>query len=398
MALGERRLIGRRAELERLVSEIVPASLRVVPVVVGPSGIGKTSLAREAARRLHLSGYLAFHIQVTERIETLEDLYRVLASRIGLAYSSLFDDVVRAIFSRVAEKFFGSDWREKLGTVGLATERSIYDILYEFFLGLAVEAGRRHRKGVVVFIDEAQNIIRSLEPGDVWSFVKMLASLQEELPSSDAAGLQAVLVTSEYGFQQRLLRYSPSPDYVDTYYLGEMTRGDALALYRYMRARGTSKETGDEETVVEAVGGHPVHLAAAARRSPGSTICRNVRKIQQLVTEYLLTLEEGERRQAEEALRRLAEEPLQRSIRSVELLDELVKRGVLQYGCKAYTGIYSWNRDCEDQGNEHDCGGGGWCGGLDVVAPAHRLARLGILLATGLEHRAPPIVRHLCGF
>lgn len=387
----ERRLIGRRAELQRLLSGIRPASIRVVPVVVGPSGIGKTSLAREAAGQLHREGYLTYHFYVAERVRTLGDLYRVLTSRAGVVFSTLTLDVLRGLASRILERLYGSDWKHSLNTAAALLERSIYDALAEFFLELARRARRSGQRGVVVFIDEAQNLLRGMEPGEVWSFVKMLASLQEELPAGDAAGFQAVLITSEYGFQRRLLRYSPSLDYIDTFYLGEMTREDAFSLYQYFKGGKPGPE--EARLIDEAVGGHPVHLGFAAKRGLGAAVCRYVRQVQQAVAEY-----EGEG--AEAALRHLVEEPLPRTRSHVKLLDGLVKRGVLQYACRAYLGVYEWNPGCggnkSDGGEEYSCGGGGWCGGLDVVAPSSRLARLGIALAAGRPDAVPGSVRGLC--
>ncbi len=385
--------VGRRAELERLLREARPASLRTVPVVVGPSGIGKTSLAREAARRLTGEGYLALHISVTQPVSSLEDLYRVLASEVGVSYSSLALGALRGLVERVLEAVYGSGWRSRLRDADALLERSVYDVLAEFFLELARRARRDGRRGVVAFIDEAQNILRSMEPGDIWGFVKMLASLQEELPSGDAAAFQAVLVTSEYGFQQRLLRHSPSPDYVDTFYLGEMTRGDAYSLYQALGERGPG--TGERDFIECCVGGHPVHLAMAARRGLVDTVCHGVRKMQQIIVEHLHGLDEERRDEAGEVLRRLARQPLLRIPGYDRLLDGLVERGVLQYGCSSYLGVYDWNPDCT--GDESLCGGGGWCGGLDVVAPASRMARAGLLLALGEVGALPGSVVDACG-
>jgi len=209
-----------------------------------------------------------------------------------------------------------------------------------------------------------------------------------------------VLVTGEYRFQRRLMRYSPSPDYIDTFYLGEMTRGDALSLYRYFRGEEPREE---EKVVVEqGVGGHPGLLKEIASKWGLSYVCRYVRRVQQIVVEHRLSLaEDGEAlaEELEEMLEKLAEKPLARTARRVEVLDELVERGVLQYGCSVYLGIYEWNRDCGgDAGGVEglECGGGGWCGGLDVVAPANRLMRIGLLLAVDRRPEIPEPVRRLC--
>ncbi len=296
------------------------------------------------------------------------------------------------------ETVYGPGWRSWLRDADALLRRSVHEVLAEFFLELARRARRDGRRGVVVFIDEAQNILRSMEPGCIRGFVKMLASLQEELPGSDTAAFQAVLVTSEYGFQQRLLRYSPSPDYVETFYLGEMTRGDAHRLYKAL----SGHEPGNRELdfIQCCIGGHPVHIAMAAKRGLPDTVCRGIRKMQQIIVEHLQGLTEEQRDEALEALEKLAYQPLLRTVRYTGLLGGLVERGVLQYGCSSYIGIYDWNPDCAEGEEEGPgCGGGGWCGGLDVAAPASRMARAGLLLALGREHveALPSSVVEACG-
>jgi len=381
-------LVGRRAELSRLVRDVRPAGLRVVPVVVGPSGIGKTRLSRAAARRLHEEGYLALHIQVAERPASLGDLYKLLTTRLGVSFSSLVGEALAAAVSAAFRRLLGEDWQEMLPATAAQLGHGVGELLAELFIELVERARRGGRKGVVVFIDEAQNLFQGLEPGELWGFIKSLSGLQEDT-SLGGTGFQAVLITSEYSFQQRLLASSPGPDYLDTFYLGEMTRSDALALYQRLRGAAPSRE--EEELIDAAAGGHPVHLGIAAKRG-AEALCRHIRRFQQLFADQL----GGGGERVLQLLERLIEEPLPRTVEAVRLLGVFVERVLLQYACGAYVGVYSWNTDCSE-GDEAGCGGGGWCGGLDTVAASSRLARLGLALALGRVDSVPWLVRRLCG-
>ena len=393
-----RLFVGRGAELQRLRRLAEPRGTRSVPVVVGPSGVGKTSLAEKLVEALNLSGgYTAFIIHFISRPESLKELAQVLRKE-------LLENVAAARLSHVVREVVAGLVEKKLGVrLGLERRPALED-LYELLSGLVDHLeGRR----VVLVLDEAQLLVESLE-GELWGFVKMAASLQERYPGR----FQAILVTSDFGFQRRLYREAPSPDYVETFYLGEMTRGDAAALAQRIGLP-------PEGAVFEALGGHPVHLLQAGSYPDGPEAFYRllVRKYRQIIREELHPLiskkrfagsgvEEPEMEEALSLLSRLAVEPLNMDealpleAKTTGLLDRLVKRGVLQYGCSDYLGVYFWNPDCRGHGGI--CGGGGVCGGLDVIGPSSRaaLAALAaVVKAAGRldEARAPGWLRPALG-
>jgi len=111
--------------------------------------------------------------------------------------------------------------------------------------------------------------------------------------------------------------------------------------------------------------------------------CRTVRKFHEAVVARLRRLTEEYGGEIVDYLAKLTEKPLALSEISPaagKALDSLVQANILQYACHEYLGIYSWNRSCESV-EDARCGGGGFCGSLDTLAPAHRPALIALRMA-----------------
>ena len=357
--------IGRRAELERLRRAVEPRGLRGIPVLVGPSGIGKTRLARRVGEELSPQEYIYTYIRFDYVVTSIEELGNVLRRTLEDLRQRLVR-VLGELVKSVAEKYLPGS------SQALTPIREPLDLVKDLFEGLASAAGEKNAK-VIVVLDEAQNLVNGLGLG-VRGFVKILAQLQEDYPGV----FQSLIVTSDYSFQRTLYREAPSLDYLDTFYLGEMTRRDAEELARLLTGQAPGQELSE---FLESVGGHPYHVLRLASSSNWRVEHRRqVRKYRQRIAELLHGLGD-----AGADLRDLLEElvenpvPFERYLNALtsdkvrQAAETLVRDGVLQYACSEYVGIYSWNPDCNDQERE-ECGGGGLCGGFDVVAPASRIA------------------------
>ena len=86
-----------------------------------------------------------------------------------------------------------------------------------------------------------------------------MADIQYDLASSSKP-VKVTLVTSDYTFGAKLLEHQPSPLYVTSYYLGEMSKPDTYALIN-------ENEIEVGEDLLEAIGGHPQLLLTL--REPG---------------------------------------------------------------------------------------------------------------------------------
>jgi hypothetical protein len=375
--------VGRAAELRRLLDELAPLEetygTRAIPVMVGPSGIGKTSLARKLQEKLTSRGFLPLFLAAISPPLTNEDLVNLLIRSLPSSLRVL-EELVRNAVVRALDRVLGPDWDRRAPVLSqrLGSRADPLEFMSDLITDVAVNAKNKGYKGLVLIIDEAQNLLKGLRVDNLWSFIKLLSELQENPPGG--AYFQSLLVTSDYMFQQRLFQSAPSIDYVDTFYLGEMTMGDAEELYARL-----CKNTEERDVVLDAVGGHPALLRDVCRREP-HYFCRYVRKAMEFILVRLGEVRERDRGLYDEAvavLRAMAKRGYVRiseALKAREAVNPLVERNILQYACKEYLGVYRWNRDCrpgEDVAYS-TCGGGGFCGGLDVVAPSNRAILLSL--------------------
>jgi len=371
--------VGRAVELERLRSAAEPRGLRSVPVMVGPSGIGKTRLARRLAEAYDRGGYMPVYVRFNRVVRDKDDLAWVLRRELE-DWRSRLKGILAGLTRKVVKRSLGADAAPAGERIVLGVIRGLLDVdleslvmgtrePFEVVNGLLASIARRaESEGLhaVVVIDEAQNLVKGID-AETWGFIKTLSSLQEDHPGA----FQSLLITSDYSFQRRLYREAPSLDYLETFYLGEMVETDAATLAR--AASGEQERL--QGAMLEAVGGHPYHVRSVlGAENPPAVYRRLLRKYRQKVAEVLHVSHSRQLREMLEAL-------LHGPIRVEEYLaapragaaDELIRSGVLQFACSDYTGIYQWNQ-AGDGCSEERCGGGGLCGGLDVVAPSSRVA------------------------
>ena len=331
-----------------------PRGTRPVLLLVGPSGIGKTATLRRLGRQLRDEGYLYFHVELREPLrDTVVKLLRILDSYLpgsGEAAGSLVEAVT-------------------------FNARTPLELLRNIFEKLLEQSDTR----IVFVLDEAQHLLQEGESS--WSLLKVLSGLQEDYRGR----FSAILSTSDYQFQRVLFEEAHSPTYIDVFYLGEMTRDDAAALAERLAGRSV------DERLVDRVGGNPslIQLAVLGPDRPEEAVHREVRKYVQFILSKLARYSLSER-----VSRFLLDvlsgpQPLTRFYgfreRDWELLWSLVKGNVLQLGCREYIGVYGWNPGCVDE-YSRECGGGGLCGALDVVAPASRPALAALAAAvTGCD-------------
>jgi hypothetical protein len=372
--------VGRRVEIDRLGRELAgggaPYGSRVVPVLVGPSGVGKTSLSRRVLDWLSEKGFYTVHLEVSRPPKTVQELLEMFASSVPgrAALGQLAREIVESVLERLLGPGFES--RAILLSSIIKGGGDPLEVIADIVEKLASRVSREGFRGLIVVLDEAQNLLKALGVEDLWSFIKVTADLQEYPPASTI--VRFLIVTGDYGFQRRLFGSAPSLDYLDTFYLGEMTLEDSSQLYSQLCGAEPDPST------LEAIGGHPVHVREYCIRGP-HYYCRTVRKFQEAIKARLRRLVEEQDETVLDYLAKLVERPLPLGgipLKVEESLDELVKANILQYACHDYLGIYSWNRGCSKL-EPSGCGGGGFCGSLDTLAPAHRPAL--VALKTALQ-------------
>ncbi|BEP16832.1 hypothetical protein PYJP_01840 [Pyrofollis japonicus] len=359
--------------------------------MVGPSGIGKTSLARKLQEEIVRRKIVPLYLGVIKPPSTSKDLIDIFQKSVPNTLGRALRELIVSIIKGIFDKALGPNWDKRaplLSTIFRKVSSSDpLDFISDVIINIASNVKEKGYRGVILIIDEAQNLIKGLNIDNLWSFIKLLAELQENPPEDSY--VQTLLVTSDYMFQQKMLQNAPSLDYIDTFYLGEMTRRDASALYNKLCLRASKSQ----DTILDVVGGHPELIREICRRT-SRYICRNVKKIEQFILVELEEIKEKDKKLYEktisvlEAIARKGYVGISEIVGVKNVIDSLVEKNILQYACREYVGIIKWNKECTSNETIYDaCGGGGFCGGLDIVAPSNRAALIGLYEAIVPENR-----------
>ncbi len=366
--------IGRSSEVLLLKKTLSPTGIphRSITFIVGPSGVGKTATTLytlDIIRKNNsiLTIYLNFSKTYGSSGEAILDLIRQFEEHVRKTRGVFekFIEWLKELKSRVESIQLGP-LSIKTSGVSISTPITVFQDILSSFIEYLDKSSIRS----VVVVDEIQNILKFSE-WSPWGLMKFLMNLQEQY-----GYLQFVLVSSDYGFRNKIVSDTPI-EYIDTFYLGEMVREDAVELVRQLlklHANPHSISKNVDETV-DLIGGFPAVIYRIVDYSVkyDAPLSKALNYIEKHMYEDVLrkTLLLKQRIGGDKwvhvwkLLRTLSEEPVyihDIGIEYIDVVDWFVKWNIMQYGCRDYIGIYKWNRGS----------GGGFCG-LDLVAPSNRI-------------------------
>ena len=400
-------IVGRKTELERLHEIATITGTRSILFLTGPSGIGKTTLAQALDRYDDVNlVYIPFFDAPRNLRDAVEIIKKSLEKSRYSALRGLAKTLGEALAKAYIEKTTGL--KVDLSLAGTDARKEVYEILNE----IASHAEKIGGVVTVIVLDEAQNLLRGLkETGErwgnvIWGFIKGISTIQEK-----GEHIRFIIVTSDYFFHEDVFMNAPSLDYIDTFYLGELVKNDAMELYYKLRGSNTTLD------FLDLLGGKPAQVREVARHPrPRERLCSIVRRFYNAIVQRLASLSgeingymdySGPRGSIGLLLRDIASGPkpiaryyelrneLERE--ALSILEWLVDNDILQFSCKPYVGVYQWNKTCTGSHDE-DCGGGGLCGGLDSIAASSRPALAAIvasLISLGGRLNVPKWVSRL---
>ncbi len=375
--------IGRKQEVDLLKKAFKPVNIptRSLLFIVGPSGIGKTALSKKVLEELRkesniITIYIDFGRTYSNLQEALQDLVRGFEKHV-LDYKSAFEKFMEKLRS-MKNKI--SEISTPIVSLRPFEEQppplQFFQDLIDSFVNELSECGYL----ATIVIDELQNFLRFTN-WSAWGLVKFFMSQQEK-----QGNVQFVFTTSDYIFRKRILSDRIPVEYIDTFYLGEMTKEDSIELLEEIMKRASINKNIEHkmiENIVDQIGGVPALLYNLINYSVKYEMSINdvLRYFEKRVYEDLVEKLKAIRKSTiidhgtyyEDAgwskvknyLVKLADSPISISEINMDIfseIDKLVDSNILQYACKEYLGIYKWNKEKS----------GGMCY-LDVIAPSNRL-------------------------
>ncbi len=368
--------IGREHEVSILEKAFNPTGVpsRSILFIAGPSGIGKTTTTIHVLEKLRrnngiLTIYLGLGKPYSSPNEAILDIikqFKQQTKNYEKTFQTLYN-VMDKIINRIKSIQVSGL------TIQLAnSSRENPLISFQDLISSFVESLENADLKAVIVIDELQNILRF---GDwsPWGLMKLLMSLQE-----DYGNIQFVLVSSDYRFRANIISDTPA-EYIDTFYLGEMLRNDALKLLETLLGIGSGERvknaTKDEiSEVIDRIGGNPSLIYRLVNHSLkyNSSLLESLNYIRNHLYEDSLrkilvvkSKSKGSWYSVKNVLKKLCTQPVdiyKYNIEVLDYIDWLVEKNTLQYACREYVGIYKWNSSA----------GGGFCG-LSIIAPSNRL-------------------------
>ncbi len=251
--------IGREHEVSLLEKAFRPTGVpsRSILFIGGPSGIGKTATTIHVLEKLRrnnniLTIYLGLGKPYSSPSEAILDIIKQFKKQ-----TKNYEKTFQALYN-VMDKIMGRITSIQVSglTIQLAnSSRENPLISFQDLISSFVESLKDTGLKAVIVIDELQNILR-FSDWSPWGLMKLLMSLQE-----DYGNIQFVLVSSDYRFRARILSDTP-PEYIDTFYLGEMLRKDTLELVETLIDIGLVEQIGNIKgdrisEVVDHIGGNP---------------------------------------------------------------------------------------------------------------------------------------------